>query len=79
MTHTRKGDTVTLEMTVDDWENLLLMIGSAAGSVYNHDKVLFWHWIRFANEINQGNPRFTPYEIPEEFQRKQGSKEPRKQ
>jgi len=69
MTYTQDGESVTLEMTRDDFAQLLFAIGSAAGAASSEpDKRRFWSWLRFANEINSGNPAFTPYEIPAEFQ-----------
>ena len=65
MKYTEKGDTVTLEMTRGEYENLLLAMGIAAGSA--SDKKAFWRWIEFANRLNAGNQNFIPYEIPEEF------------
>lgn len=68
MTHQREGDTVTLTMTIDDWECLLFMLGRGAGmAARDSDKTEFWRWVRLANEVCNGNPNFTPYEIPEEF------------
>lgn len=68
MKHIRQGDKVTLEMTVDEWERMLLMIGQAAGRAHRDgDTPMFWAWMRFANEVNRGNFNFTPHEIPEEF------------
>jgi hypothetical protein len=65
---TQIGDTITLEMTRGDWENLLVAVGIAAGvSSRDPDKTLFWHWIEFSNRLNATNPRFTQYEVPEEF------------
>jgi len=65
---TEKGDTVTLEMSRGDWENLLTATGIAAGvAAQDTDKKVFWHWIDFANRLNATNPRFAQYEVPEEF------------
>jgi hypothetical protein len=65
MKFTENGDTVTLEMSRADYGNLLIAMGIAAGSAT--DKKAFWRWMRFVNELNTGNPQFTPYLIPEEF------------
>jgi hypothetical protein len=47
--------------------NLVLMaLGFAAGKAQRDgDLTKFWAWIKLANTINEGNPRFTPYKIPE--------------
>jgi len=67
---TEKGDTVTLEMTRGDYDNLLIAVGIAAGvSAHDPDKTVFWMWIDFANRLNATNPRFAQYEVPEEFRR----------
>lgn len=69
MTFTREGDKVTLEMTIDDWQFLLLMLGWAGGSVSKDEPKLFWRCIAFINELNRTNPRFVRYEIPEGFRK----------
>ncbi len=66
MKYIENGETVTLEMTRDDYGNLLIALGIATCSA--RDEKTQWAWIRFINELNAGNPSFTPYEIPEEFQ-----------
>jgi alpha-L-fucosidase len=67
---TEKGDTVTLEMTRGDWENLLRAVGIAAGvSSHDPDKTVFWHWIDFANRLNADIPGFVPHAVPEGFKR----------
>jgi len=68
MKYTENGDTVTLEMTRGDYENLLVAVGIAAGVAHQDaNKQHFWNWIDFANRLNAGNPRFTLYEVPEDF------------
>jgi len=62
-------DEVTLKMTHEDFADLLLMLGYAAGAAHKESAGMFWRWIAFANRVNEGNPRFTPYEIPEEFRK----------
>jgi len=68
MANTEKDSKVTLEMTLDDYGNLLVMIGVAIGAASRDDRPVFYHWIDFVNRMNTGNPRFRPYEIPAEFQ-----------
>ena len=65
MKYTEKGDTVTLEMSRAEYSNLLIAIGIAAGSAT--DRQVFWGWMQFVNELNETNPQFTPYQIPEDF------------
>lgn len=68
MTYTRQGDLVTLEMTREDFQRLMLMGGYAAGAAMRaNDQMMFWKWMRFANELNAGNPTFIPYTIPPEY------------
>jgi hypothetical protein len=72
MTYKREGDNVTIQMSQDDFSNLLLMVGYAAGAARREGDVkAFYRWIEFANDLNTGNPNFRPYEIPPEFRRKQ--------
>jgi hypothetical protein len=66
MTYAQDGERVTLEMTLDDYERLLLMLGYATGAM--QDRITFWHWIAFVNELNRTNPQFETYEIPKEYQ-----------
>lgn len=73
MTFTRNADSVTLEMTVADYESLLLLLGYKAGMAHNaQDMVMFWLGIDFVNEMNRTNQNFTPYEIPPEYAAKRG-------
>lgn len=60
-------------MTRDDFDNLILMLGYATGAASaQQDQTMFWNWLRFANELNNGNPHFRPYDIPPEFQGQPG-------
>lgn len=68
MGYRRDGDKVTLEMSLDDWERLLFMAGMAIGDAHRRsDMRAFYAELGVVNRINEGNPNFTPYEIPEEF------------
>ncbi|HEU0142922.1 MAG TPA: hypothetical protein VFQ79_24595 [Bryobacteraceae bacterium] len=68
MTYTEQGDRVTLEMTRENFCQLLFLIVYATGAATREgDKTLFCHWIKFTNDLNATNPRWTPIEIPEEF------------
>ena len=69
MSYTEDGDHVYLEMSHEDFADLRLMLGYAAGAAHKESAGMFWRWIAFANRVNEGNPRFTPYEIPEEFRK----------
>jgi len=66
--YTENGDTVTLEMTRDDYDHLLLMLGAAAGRAsQDRDKTTLWRYLDFTNRLLAGSPRFRPYRIPDEF------------
>jgi hypothetical protein len=69
VSYRREGDTVVLTMPVEDFEGLLLMLGYAAGAAVLTRRGDFWNFMDLANRINDGNPHFTPYEIPAEFRR----------
>lgn len=70
ITYTRQGDQVTLEMSGDDFDQLLMILGYAAGSAHRDRELLtFYAWLDFTNRLNATNPSFTPYEIPEEYKR----------
>jgi len=65
---TREGDEIVLRLSVNDYETLLLMLGFAAGAVSREShQNIFWRWVALVNRINEGNPQFTPYEIPLAF------------
>lgn len=70
MKYTRHGENITLEMTVDDYERLLVMMGFALAGAMEKDRIdgtkMAYRWLRFLNDLNNGNPNFTPYEIPKE-------------
>lgn len=68
MKYIENGDTITLEMSFDDYSLLLIMLGAATGLAHQRgDEVRFWRWIDFVNRMNAGNPNFTPYDIPDEY------------
>lgn len=68
MSYTENGDTITLQVSREDYDRLLLALGMAAACARRDlDESAFWSLIDLANRLNTGNPRFTEYEIPEEF------------
>jgi hypothetical protein len=68
MTYTERGDRITIEMTAADFDELLLVLGYAAGAASKDgQQAFFWRCLRLANNLNQGNANFMPYQIPEEF------------
>lgn len=71
------GDRVTLVMSRDDFDNLLLALGIAAGAMHAQDEMRrFWFLIALTNRINRDNPEFRQYEIPAEFARSVGNPSP---
>lgn len=54
---TEKGDTVTLEMSPGDYDNLLIAVTIAAGvSAHDPDKTVFQGWIDLANRLKAARP-----------------------
>jgi hypothetical protein len=67
MTYKRHHDRITLEMTVEEHEHLMLFIGYAGGCASKNDEqALKWESFRMANAFNAGNAKWQPYEIPED-------------
>ena len=58
MTYTRQGGRVILEMTVPDYERLLMMLGVSLASAR---PPVLWDWVQFVNDMNRTNPDFAPY------------------
>jgi hypothetical protein len=66
MSYKRHDDHITLELTADEFAGLLLALGYAAGAAHGRGEVkMFYGWLRLVNAINDGNPDFTPYAIPD--------------
>jgi hypothetical protein len=59
---------VTIELSDEEFEALVLALGTAAGAAGPADRPWFWALIKLANAVNRSNPRWTPYEIPKEYQ-----------
>jgi hypothetical protein len=59
----RDGDTVTITLTTDQYEQLVYALGIAAGSFSGRDG----RWIgRLVNAVCEGSPSFLPYTVPED-------------
>lgn len=58
--------TVTLTMSVGEYEELLVFLGYAGGAMLKNGDDLFQVYLKFVNRLNEGNPRFTPYETRDE-------------
>jgi hypothetical protein len=59
-----KDDQVTLTMARVEWDLLLVLLGIASGHCQPNFATLFPASLRLLNSLNEGNPRFIPYEIP---------------
>ena len=66
MTYTEdENRNVRLEMTLDDYLNLLFYLGIALGATLDHaGEGVGLNLLRFVNALNRGNPRFVPYLDP---------------
>ena len=62
MSWKREGDRVTVDMSIDDWEILLMRLGFSIGATHasGWDREV----IGFVNRLNDGNPGFAPYVMP---------------
>jgi hypothetical protein len=64
MTYTERGDEVILQMTRDDYERLLFLLGISGGFIareHGAQSKPFRDYINFINGLNTGNPHFVPY------------------
>lgn len=71
MTYNEKDGHIHLDLTQEEYSELLYLLGIATGALENDTG---WHGmyraVEFVNELNRANPGFTPYEIPEEYRKK---------
>ncbi len=67
MNFKQAGDRVTIEMSADEWDHVLLMLGQGAGMASKVGDRQFYRWIELANDMNSGNPNFVRFEIPARF------------
>jgi len=65
VTPTKRGPEMkTITLTDDEFDQLLVVCGYAAGAAMkDRDDRLAYSFIRLANRINEGNPKWTPYEV----------------
>lgn len=61
----KKEGRVTIEMSEEEHDRLICMMGYAVGAAMRQDSDLGWGWIRLVNRLNEGNPDFVPYKIPD--------------
>lgn len=64
----RENGRVFIEISEDEWDVLLIVLGFAAGHACDQDweRHLQRSIFRLANSINEGNPNWTPYYVAEE-------------
>lgn len=62
---TRENSSVTITIPNEVHERLLIALGFAAGAAPPGSRE-FWNLICLANEIQEGDPNWIPYEIPSE-------------
>ncbi len=60
MSYASDGERVTLTLTRDQFDQLLIMLGSSCAAVAD-DKLRFRHYISLVNKLNEGNPDFRAY------------------
>lgn len=58
----REGGRVHIELSEDEFTTLLCCVGFAVGATTTREAR--FSWLRLANAINEGNPAWTPYEVP---------------
>ena len=48
---------------------MLIVLGGRVAEARRRDggDVFFWESVKFVNDLNAGNPQYTPYAIPKEF------------
>jgi hypothetical protein len=65
----QENGTVTVTMTMDDWQRFVLAMGYAGGAILKTEGTQFHRkHLALMNRLNVGNPHFRPYEIPEEVE-----------
>lgn len=57
-----KTGLITLTLTRDDFEKVLIMLGLAAGSMISNPTQLE-ETLGLLNRLNDGNPNYTPYQV----------------
>jgi hypothetical protein len=60
-----EGITINVTLTPSEHSMFLFMCGYACGAVdRDGNPRLFWNFVHVVNRLNEGNPNYTPYEIP---------------
>ena len=61
---------MTIELTQDEFDDLLLALGMATGGLLRvSDRQHYFRLLKLINAVNRNNPDFRPYEIPPEVAR----------
>jgi hypothetical protein len=64
-TYSREKDQITLRLTMEQWQTLLLVLGYSTGAAIKHgEQGMARLALQLANQLNEGNPEFMPYEVP---------------
>ena len=80
MTYTEQNDQVRLEMTKEEFNKVIFFLGVASGVASRAgDHKLFIEFMALANDVNAGNPNWTPYAIPDEGRESLSATKTRKQ
>jgi hypothetical protein len=58
---------VTITLTTEEYDRLLILMGFAVGAAYEKDREIAYRFLELANRVNRGNPHWRSYEIPDEF------------
>jgi hypothetical protein len=69
MSYRKDGDKITIELTEQDYKLLMFGLGHAANHIRDQGiEAIFYTLVALTNRVNEGNPEFTPYEVPEKYQ-----------
>ena len=72
MNFSRSTERVTIEMSHDEFNRLLLILSYAAGAAKNdEDPKQFYRVLAFSNALNVENLNWKPYDIPLEYRDEQ--------
>jgi hypothetical protein len=65
--HRDAAGNVVLTMTPGAWDSLVFTIGYAGGAMLrDRDRLLYSRNLDLMNQLNAGNPNYTPYQVEEE-------------
>ncbi len=66
MAYREENGQVVLTMSREDWQNLLMSLGIAAGSL-DPESPMLARLFNLVNRLNQGNPNYRPYQVAEKL------------